>query len=1075
MILLSSSLPKGLAYIETKSLDGETNLKNRNGLPICLGMSEKEMASFEGVIKSEQPQEQIYEFKSKIIDKNGTEHQIEADKQLLLRGSQLRNTEWALGVVVATGLDTKLMLNSKRPPHKISKLERTTNYMILLLVLFICIITIICSAGLAIFNSVYQDSQNLPFMWYYFWGPRPSSYKSQTTTLFFEGLVTFFILFNNFIPISLYVSMEITKVWQAVVWIKYDPGMVYLVEDGEPKNAYAKTASLVEELGQVEYIFSDKTGTLTQNKMEFLKFCVNGQNYGKGTTEIGRAAALRRGETLEDDKPSDWKPDSSGFQFYDPRITGNNFRKDKNAKEIEEFIMFLAVCHTVIPEIKKKKGSEETEIFYNASSPDEGALVKAAKYLGYEFKSRSHDEITYINPDGKEVSIKILNVFEFNSTRKRMSVIVKNEKNEYVLYCKGADSVLWKLMKKDCLYKDKTIKELEQFGADGLRTLLCAKRPLTFDEWNDWNEKYWKPATFDLTTEKDKKIAIASEIMEKELELVGATAIEDKLQDGVPETISTLLKAGCKIWVLTGDKQETAINIGFACAMLDNNMHKIVVNEKNKKTLKKYLIDQYEDLVVKSRESKNQDFAVIVDGDTLDLILNWDKESKPKEIEEGVPLRMIFLKLCLFCKSVICCRVSPLQKAQVVLLVKNNLENVITLAIGDGANDVSMIQAAHIGVGISGEEGEQATRASDFAIAQFKFLKRLLLVHGRYAYRRVSKLILYFFYKNAALQFTQLFYVFYNAFTGTSLYDSTILSLYNVFWTSLPIFGLSFFDKEVSPEISLEFPELYILGQKSYYFNITNFCLWFLNSFYHSAICFFVLEYLLQYGLLTNGRTPSARMVGSLLMAAVILVVMFKVGLETIDWNPVFFCLILITIGIYPAFLACYHGLGQVIQNTSVSQSIQQQIIPVTDEMFEFMATGLPWLVLIIVILLALLKDICWKGLYRTFNTQLYHVLQETRSDKATRDFISSVYNIEQIKAPKRKIKYSGCCGIGAVKHDKSEVEELVPKVESEKNLQTIKIEIPVEDKDEKLTGYAFDELEGGKVKVLDMATSDKK
>jgi phospholipid-transporting ATPase len=504
----------------------------------------------------------------------------------------------------------------------------------------------------------------------------------------FKVCVTFFVLFNNFIPISLYVTMELTKVWQAVVWINSDVKMFH--DDGyEGKPARVKTASLVEELGQVEYVFSDKTGTLTQNKMEFLKFTVNGKGYGKGTTEIGRAAAVRRGEVLEDDRPKDWKPEADGFQFYDPSVSKLAYRKDKNAIEIENFWKFLAICHTVIPEPDKKNPGG---IFYNASSPDEGALVKCAKYMGYEFNKRTHDTISYVDPDGKEHSVKILNILEFNSTRKRMSIIFRDEDGTIKVYCKGADSVIWKLMSKDVQHEKATNDLLDKFGGEGLRTLLCAERVLEEKVWKDWNENHWQPAITDLSENKKDKVAEAAGMMEVDLQLVGSTAIEDKLQDGVPATISTLQRAGIKVWVLTGDKQETAINIGYACAMLDNDMYKVIFNEKNKKTLRQKVLQETANLKSKMKTEKGTDFGVIVDGDTLSIILNWDKDLKSVDVENGEALRISFLKLCMMCKSVICCRVSPLQKAQVVQLVKNNLGDVITLAIGDGANDVSMIQ-----------------------------------------------------------------------------------------------------------------------------------------------------------------------------------------------------------------------------------------------------------------------------------------------------------------------------------------------------------------------------------------------
>lgn len=301
---------------------------------------------------------------------------------------------------------------------------------------------------------------------------------------------------------------------------------------------------------------------------------------------------------------------------------------------------------------------------------------------------------------------------------------------------------------KEQLFKEQTLQHLEDFAGQGLRTLCLSRINLDESEYAQWSKVYHEASI--TITGRDDALANAAELIEKNLFLLGATAVEDKLQDGVPDTIATLAKAGIKIWVLTGDKQETAINIGFACRLLTKEMNLLVVNQYTKADTRNKideLLRQYENV---SEESET--LALIIDGGTLSHALEED-------------IKMDLLTLAKKCKAVICCRVSPLQKALVVRLVRNNL-NSITLAIGDGANDVSMIQEAHVGVGISGEEGLQAARASDYAIAQFRFLKRLLLIHGRLSYRRISKVILYSFYKNVLLYFTQFWFTFVNGFSG---------------------------------------------------------------------------------------------------------------------------------------------------------------------------------------------------------------------------------------------------------------------------------------------------------------------
>jgi phospholipid-translocating ATPase len=237
-----------------------------------------------------------------------------------------------------------------------------------------------------------------------------------------------------------------------------------------------------------------------------------------------------------------------------------------------------------------------------------------------------------------------------------------------------------------------------------------------------------------------------SEEIEQNMLLMGGTAIEDRLQEGVPETIAELAKSGIKLWVLTGDKTETAINIGFACNLLTTDMELLILRSSNRVDTAQLLQDTLDKLNKEESAAVAQDkkYALVIDGTTLKYALENATRDK-------------VLALGMRCASVICCRVSPKQKAQVVNLVKKGLK-VMTLAIGDGANDVSMIQEANVGIGISGVEGRQAVMASDYAIAQFRFLRKLLLVHGRWSYLRTAEMIMGFFFKNIVWTFVLFWY-----------------------------------------------------------------------------------------------------------------------------------------------------------------------------------------------------------------------------------------------------------------------------------------------------------------------------
>uniref|UniRef100_A0A7M4FWM3 Phospholipid-transporting ATPase n=1 Tax=Crocodylus porosus TaxID=8502 RepID=A0A7M4FWM3_CROPO len=763
-VLLSSSEPQAMCYIETSNLDGETNLKIRQGLPLTSDIKDIDsLMQLSGRIECESPNRHLYDFVGNIrLDGHGTVP-LGSD-QILLRGAQLRNTQWVHGIVVYTGHDTKLMQNSTSPPLKLSNVERITNIQILILFCILLAMSLICSIGSAVWNRRHAERD-----WYI-------SLNYGGANNFGLNFLTFIILFNNLIPISLLVTLEVVKFIQAY-FINWDIDMHYEPTDN---SAMARTSNLNEELGQVKYIFSDKTGTLTCNVMQFKKCTIAGVAYGLGSQSGDEKA------------------------FSDSSLLENLQSNHPTAPIICEFLTMMAVCHTAVPE------REGDTIVYQAASPDEGALVRAAKHLRFVFTGRTPDSVI-IDSLGQEERYELLNVLEFTSTRKRMSVIVRTPSGKLRLYCKGADTVIYDRLAESSKFKEITLKHLEQFATEGLRTLCFAVAEISESDYQDWLDVYHRASTS--IQNRALKLEESYELIEKNLQLLGATAIEDKLQDKVPETIETLMKADIKIWILTGDKQETAINIGHSCKLLKKNMGLIVINEGSLDGTREILSHHCSNLGDALR--KENDFALIIDGKTLKYALTF-----------GV--RQYFLDLALSCKAVICCRVSPLQKSEVVEMVKKQVK-VVTLAIGDGANDVSMIQTAHVGVGISGNEGLQAANSSDYSIAQFKYLKNLLLVHGAWNYNRIAKCILYCFYKNIVLYIIEIWFAFVNGFSGQILFERWCIGLYNVMFTAMPPLTLGIFERSCQKENMLKYPELYKTSQNALDFNTKVFWLHCLN------------------------------------------------------------------------------------------------------------------------------------------------------------------------------------------------------------------------------------------------------
>ncbi|KAG9479581.1 hypothetical protein GDO78_011546 [Eleutherodactylus coqui] len=547
------------------------------------------------------------------------------------------------------------------------------------------------------------------------------------------------------------------------------------------------------------------------------------------------------------------------------------------------------------------------ELYYEAESPDEAALVHAARAYNCTLQSRTPDQVTvefgFLGP----LAFQLLHILPFDSVRKRMSVVVRHPmSNEVVVYTKGADSVIMDLLaltsednRTEVLQMEirtLTQRHLDKYAKGGLRTLCIAKRVMTDGEYAEWlNDHNLAETSIDNREELLYESALK---LETDLTLLGATGIEDRLQEGVPETIESLRKAGIKIWMLTGDKEETAVNIAYSCQLLEDT-YKIFSITRQERASCEVLVDRIIEDIERhqisnnaftkeetshnsSFEKENVDFALIIDGKSLDFALQETLEKK-------------FLYITQHCRAVICCRATPLQKSQVVKLVRNSLK-VMTLAIGDGANDVSMIQVADVGVGISGQEGMQAVMSSDYAVSHFKHLRKLLLVHGHWCYTRLANMILYFFYKNLMFVSLLFWYQFFCGFAGTSMVDVWMLILFNLIFTSVPPVIYGVLDKDVSADTLLALPELYKSGQTSEAYKKSTFWVTILDAFYQSLACFFI-PYFTYFG---SGMDIYS--FGNFIITATLFVILLHLLIESKSMTWIHWTVLVLSIAAYFIF-----------------------------------------------------------------------------------------------------------------------------------------------------------------------------
>ena len=419
--------------------------------------------------------------------------------------------------------------------------------------------------------------------------------------------------------------------------------------------------------------------------------------------------------------------------------------------------------------------------------------------------------------------------------------------------------------------------------------------------------------------DKEKKVNEVCDKIERNLFLIGTTIVEDKLQEKVPETIRDLRLAQIKVWMLTGDKMNTAYNIGLSCNLINKDMKIFSIcgiePKKDEQTLE--ILNQQEraDVIINFAKEFQQ-FKGEYDTMTIPQYgILVDEKALLTIEEEEQEIKNIFLDIAKDAVAVICCRVSPLQKSQVVKMMKNYNPNSKTLAIGDGGNDVSMIMEAHIGVGIYGEEGLRAVQNSDYAIGEFRFLHELLLYHGRTNYMRNSQCILYFFYKNFVFTFLQFVFGFYCNFTGQTIIDDWFITLFNLLFTSLPLGARALLDHDVKPEdgdiINLMLPFLYLENRTNPYFTMRKFFLNLVKGIVQSIINFFFAIYMLDESVDKNGQMGGLWFCSVNLFTNILIIVSIELLLNTKYHTWInFIVLVVITFIAYILFIIIVHNMS---------------------------------------------------------------------------------------------------------------------------------------------------------------------
>ncbi|XP_055940657.1 probable phospholipid-transporting ATPase IIB isoform X2 [Argiope bruennichi] len=816
MVFLSTTEKTGSCFIRSDQLDGETDWKLRLAVSTTQRLSSTdELFQMDASVYAEEPKKDIHSFVGKFTRNDGEGAEVSLGIENTLWANTVVASGTAIGIVIYTGSETRSVMNNSEPRSKVGITDLELNQQTK--VLFAAVI------GLAL---VMMALKGFGGLWYRY-------------------LFRFILLFSYIIPISLRVNLDMGK-------------MVYswmMQKDKDIPNTVVRSTTIPEELGRLTFLLSDKTGTLTKNEMVFKKLHLGTVAYGSESFD----------EVAAHIKTS-YAPTPSGSSSAGATPTKMPLPKMRRTvvTRVQEAVRALAFCHNVTPvyedtdsvcidtsdtgincETEADQQSNQSFV-YQASSPDEVALVAWTESVGLTLIHRDITSMKLKTAHNQILNYSILQIFPFTSETKRMGIIVKEESSgDIIFFMKGADVVMSSIVQ----YNDWLDEECGNMAREGLRTLVVAKKVLTDEQYADFEARLnqAKVSIHDRTA----KVTAVIESLERDMELLCLTGVEDKLQDNVRPTLELLKNAGIRIWMLTGDKLETAISIAKSSRLVARNQQIHVfqtVTSRNEVHLE-----------LNNFRRKN-DSVLIIRGDCLELCLKF----YPSE----------FMELACQCPAVVCCRCSPTQKAEVVRLIQLETGK-RACAIGDGGNDVSMIQAADVGIGIVGKEGKQASLAADFSVTQFSHIARLILVHGRYSYKRSAALSQFVIHRGLIISTMQAFFsaVFY--FASVALYPGFLMVGYATIYTMFPVFSLVL-DKDVSPEIALTYPELYKELCKGRSLSFKTFFIWVIISIYQGGI--------IMYGALFLYKAEFIHIV-SISFTALIFTELLMVALTVRTWH----------------------------------------------------------------------------------------------------------------------------------------------------------------------------------------------
>ncbi|KAI0286510.1 phospholipid-translocating P-type ATPase [Russula brevipes] len=801
LVLLRTSDSSGTCFIRTDQLDGETDWKLRVAVPATQKLpSDQELFNLDADIYADAPTKDIHAFIGTFTINTPpgvSSNEVPMVQVPTVEPLSAENVLWAntvlaagsaIGFVVYTGPETRAVMNTSHPQTKVGLLDLEISQLAKIL----CAVSFVLSVALVALNGFRG-------LWYIY-------------------VFRFLILFSSIIPISLRVNLDMGKTVYAHL----------IMKDNEIPGTIVRTSTLPEELGRIEYLLSDKTGTLTQNEMEMKKLHLGTMSFGHDAMD---EVVHQLGTAFGADGTTHARHGSlsTGVQL------ATRGRRDMSAR-VRDVVLSLALCHNVTP-VTNDDGSV--------------AIVKWTESVGVTLTFRDRTRMELRTPSGSTLAYDVLEIFPFTSESKRMGIVVRDTASgELTFLQKGADVVMARIVQRN----DWLEEESANMAREGLRTLVVARRKLSEAAYGDFKARH-HAASVRVEGRNEAMAAVVADTLERDLELLGLTGVEDKLQDDVRGTLELLRNAGIKIGCSPGTRLRRP------------RVRPFPPFSSRFKTAEE--AQQELDFL-----QNKLDCCLVIDGESLQLCLNLFKNE--------------FIEISTKLSAVVACRCSPTQKADVARLIRSFTKKRVC-CIGDGGNDVSMIQAADVGVGIVGKEGKQASLAADFSVTQFSYLTKLLLWHGRNSYRRSAKLAQFVIHRGLIISVMQAVFssIFY--FAPIALYQGWLMVGYATIYTMAPVFSLVL-DRDLNEGLALSYPELYKELTKGRALSYKTFFIWLMISVYQGAAIMIIALVLFENEFLN---------IVAISFTALILNELIMVALEITIWHVYMIISEVVTLGIY--------------------------------------------------------------------------------------------------------------------------------------------------------------------------------